>query len=613
MELPQDLLQPIPGDNPAGEDLRYEPLYDEVKLARTEEDDIPVGEWQRERKLADFGRVIALTTDALSTRTKDLQLAAWLSEALLREEGFEGFHTGLEVVRGLLVDFWDTVYPELEDGDAEFRATPLEWIAGYLDLGIKSVPLTAAGHDFLAYREAQTLGYESEDDSYEKKEARSAAIAEGKITPEEFDKAFEATPKAWYKDLVAGIDASLGSVASLDEECRERFEDLAPTFSGLVSSIQEVERIARKLLEKKLEQDPDPVEVSASTEGVSPEAGESGVQGTAPQADGSAAAAAPLASPADAAARVADAARFLRSQDPRDPVPYALLRGFRWAEVRKGGDPPDPRLLEAPPTQVRTRLKTLLLDESWSALLEAAEEVMASPFGRGWLDLQRYVVRALEGLGAGYDPVRRLVLGALGEMLRDVPSLPDATLMDDSPTANRETHVWLHAQGLFDADRAAALRAAAPARGGGEGVSQLVSQARSRARGGKAQEAVSLLLQAAEGASHPRQGFLTRAEAAALMVDHGLDAVARPLLDDMLGLIDQHGLDRWEAGETVARPLGLLYRIRKAAGEHADDLYDRIVRLDPVHALELQNADAAGGGDSGASEGDPASSGGEES
>ena len=451
MELPQELLEPIAGDNPAGADLRYEPLYDEVKFARTEDDDIPAGEWQRERKLADYGKVIELTTDALANRTKDLQLAAWLSEALLREEGFAGFHKGLEVIRGLLVEFWDDVYPEIEDGDAEFRAMPLEWIAGYLDVAIKSVPLNARGHSLLDYQDAQALGYESEDDSYDQKQARAAAIEEGKLTPEEFDQGFNATPKPWYKELLAGIEACLASISALNDEGDERFGDVAPSYSGLVSSIEEVKRVAGKLLDKKLEEDPDPPEEEEPTSTLEHD-------GTIPaegaDAAGALATGAPvaLASSADAALRVAEAARFLRSQDPQDPVPYALLRSLRWAEIRKGGDPPDPRLLEAPPTGTRTRLKTLLLDERWPELLEACEEVMATPYGRGWLDLQRYVVTAIDGLGPEYAPVRKLIIGALQVMLQDVPSLPNASLLDDSPTGNRQTSNWMEEEGVFLAD-----------------------------------------------------------------------------------------------------------------------------------------------------------------
>jgi len=80
--LRDDLLKPIPGDNPSGANLRYSPIYDKIKEARFEdEDSAPQGEWQHERKKADFLGVINMAGEALANQTKDLQLAAWLAEA----------------------------------------------------------------------------------------------------------------------------------------------------------------------------------------------------------------------------------------------------------------------------------------------------------------------------------------------------------------------------------------------------------------------------------------------------------------------------------------------------------------------------------------------------
>jgi len=48
MPLRDDLLAPIPGAKPSGENLRYAPVYDKIKEARREDDDAPQGEWQRD-------------------------------------------------------------------------------------------------------------------------------------------------------------------------------------------------------------------------------------------------------------------------------------------------------------------------------------------------------------------------------------------------------------------------------------------------------------------------------------------------------------------------------------------------------------------------------------
>src|SRR5437660_1285963 len=137
MPLREDLLVPIAGDNPSGADVRYDTkllLYDKIKEARRQDDDLAQGDWQHERKVADYSQVVKLAQEALAVRTKDLQLAAWLSEAMLHTEGFSGLRQGLRLCHGLLSSFWETLYPPIEDGDLELRTAPLEWLASSIEV-----------------------------------------------------------------------------------------------------------------------------------------------------------------------------------------------------------------------------------------------------------------------------------------------------------------------------------------------------------------------------------------------------------------------------------------------------------------------------------------------
>ncbi len=57
MPLQADLLNPIAGDNPSGEDVRYDNkllLYDKIKEARRQDDNLAQGAWEHERKAADY-------------------------------------------------------------------------------------------------------------------------------------------------------------------------------------------------------------------------------------------------------------------------------------------------------------------------------------------------------------------------------------------------------------------------------------------------------------------------------------------------------------------------------------------------------------------------------
>jgi type VI secretion system protein ImpA len=285
----EELLQPIPGANPAGDDLRYLDIYEKIKEARRQDDGLAQGAWQHERKLADYAAVAEMARLALATRSKDLQLAAWLTEALLRQNGFAGLRTGLALCAELVERFWDHLYPRLEDGDAELRAASLAWLGGKLDVAVKSVPLTREGHDWFRFKESRVVGYEASAVTPEQKKAREKALKEGKLAAEVFDKALAETPRSHYLQCRQDLDGTLATLAVLDEVCGRRFADAAPGFGNLRSALEEVRHTVNGLVEKKLGAVTETPAVKAEAAAPSPPA--------APAAATAALAIAPLAAP----------------------------------------------------------------------------------------------------------------------------------------------------------------------------------------------------------------------------------------------------------------------------------------------------------------------------
>src|SRR5262245_48008258 len=149
------LLAPIPGENPSGANLQYAGLYDEIREARRSDDNLAQGDWQHEAKTAEWPKVINLTTLALATKSKDLQICAWMSEAVVELFGFAGLRDGLRVMRGLHENFWDTVYPEADE-DLEARANALSWMDTKLAVALKKQKLTKTGTS----RDYSTLDWE---------------------------------------------------------------------------------------------------------------------------------------------------------------------------------------------------------------------------------------------------------------------------------------------------------------------------------------------------------------------------------------------------------------------------------------------------------------------
>ena len=97
---------------------------------------------------AQWVQVIELAEHALQTECKDLQLAAWLTEALVKVHGFAGLRDGVRLLRELQERFWRTIHPQLDDGGLAARAVLLEWLKSILPDEIGGIPLAGvtSGH-----------------------------------------------------------------------------------------------------------------------------------------------------------------------------------------------------------------------------------------------------------------------------------------------------------------------------------------------------------------------------------------------------------------------------------------------------------------------------------
>ncbi|MBK6487318.1 MAG: type VI secretion system protein TssA [Gemmatimonadetes bacterium] len=610
--LIEALLTPVPGDNPAGTELRYDPRYEAVKEARREDPDLPRGEHDGPRKLADWPVVLRVGRELVEKESKDLQLTGWLTEGLLNQHGLPGLASGLTALHGILDKFWEGCFPEWDEEDPELRAGPLEWVGSTLDIPIKLLPVAPNGPSFLTYQVSRTVPTEAEaEGNKDKQQAREIALKENKPTPEDVDKVIGGANKSFYKALLADLAVATAALAALEKEADKRFGRDAPSLMKVRSALDDFKRLGQSILTQKLIDDPDPI-----VEEVVDETG-------APVDDGTVLSVEPV-SAADATNRVSIAARFLRKLDPTNPGPYLMLRGLRWGELRASAATGDlePKLLEATPTAVRSRLKGLLLDGKWSDLLEQCEAVMGTPQGRGWIDLQRYALTACAQLG--YGAVAAAIRDQLRVLLAAIPQLPEMTLMDDSPTANPETQAWLAEEQLVGAASDPAP-ASVPASGEDQATRDdgvmhdaLVQEdstskhgglaagprrrvgrdpfemAKSEMAQGRVRNGIELLLAEAGREQSPRGRFLRQTQLAYIMVESGMDAVARPILERLVATIDERNLEEWESGPLVAQPLALLCRIMdrsdEGGGSDRYQLYLRVCKLDTLQAMQLQSS-----------------------
>lgn len=110
---------PISEQEPAGKDVRFEPDM-EVILAEIEKLSSPTASGA-----IDWHKIANLSCKILAEQSKDLLVASYLCLALLQMDQLEGFAKGVRVLRDLLENFWENMYPEKKR--MRGRKNAVEW------------------------------------------------------------------------------------------------------------------------------------------------------------------------------------------------------------------------------------------------------------------------------------------------------------------------------------------------------------------------------------------------------------------------------------------------------------------------------------------------------
>jgi type VI secretion system protein ImpA len=331
------LLQPISEENPAGEYLRYSGIYDQIVEARRSDDDLNLGVWKTELKVADYRQVINLAVPALTTQTKDLQLSVWLSEALIRENGFVGLRDSLKLVTGLQEKFWDTLHPEIDEGDMESRANAISWMESIaFTLAVKGARITdGEGYSFLNWEDSKrfdipenldTLG---STDQQKYRDLQTQAETERRVTGDLWRKAKAATGRRFCEETYYVIEECWTQFNELNRVIEEKFDrNQMPGLSGLKKALEDVHAQVKILLEEKRLEEPDDADSGAEAE--TADSGEGLIVGA--QA-GVAVSTGAIQSRKEALKRLSDIADFFQKTEPHSPVSYLVARAVKWGNM----------------------------------------------------------------------------------------------------------------------------------------------------------------------------------------------------------------------------------------------------------------------------------------
>ncbi len=316
------LLAPINAERPGGESLRSNGVYRSIQEARRQDDPtLPMGPWEHELKRADWNKVRDVAIQALATKSKDLQLVAWLLEAEIHERGFQAISPCLTFIDALCRRYWEHLYPPIDE-DIEYRTNVIHWINEKLLPVLRLVPLT---HTSREQRELNWADWEQARRNEQLRSSKNGNVPEEVegISTLEFTAAMAGTATEWHVSLYEQLEAALAAVGTLTSTLSERCGDSAPSLAGLSGLLEQTQMLIASALHKRGVQ-PKTTEIAPTSADDTRSAAT-----TTPTVFGDGA----IYDRASAYARLTEVAEYLMRTEPHSPTPYLLRRAIAWGNL----------------------------------------------------------------------------------------------------------------------------------------------------------------------------------------------------------------------------------------------------------------------------------------
>ena len=112
----EEMAVPLEGENPAGENLEYDPLYLEMDSLAVTVPDSYMGDSKIDGRGPDWNK-LRENCLGLWGKTRDLRIASYLAVAETAVGGLADCLAAFKLILFLLRDMWDSVYPRLDPDD----------------------------------------------------------------------------------------------------------------------------------------------------------------------------------------------------------------------------------------------------------------------------------------------------------------------------------------------------------------------------------------------------------------------------------------------------------------------------------------------------------------
>ncbi len=306
-------LNPVDGLQPSGKNLTYSVEFDAIKDFRSADDPtLEQGEWQTDLKTANWPEVVKRCSKLLQEDTKDLRLVAWLTEGWVHTKGFSGLAMGYSLFARMCMQYWDSLYPEAEEGDDEQRMGSLAWMLNQTAQWVAAVPVVAG----------QGGTYNLTDFAAAQMRSGGRRLGEAQVlTLEQFEEARLTTPIDFHRELWEGIGAAMKALEELRTSIDKVAGDQAPSFAAAADALSGaftmIDRIAKQA----------GVEVTAETDLAPQQQAPEGAESV-PRARS--AGVGEITSRQEALVMLRKIADYFREAEPHSPAAYLADQAAKW-------------------------------------------------------------------------------------------------------------------------------------------------------------------------------------------------------------------------------------------------------------------------------------------
>lgn len=342
----ETLVAPISEDLPQGSDIRedrsptsdFYTIKDARNAARAAERSAVFGDDDSVDTIGPWETVASVAGRVLSSTSKDLEVAAWYLESLIRLKGLSGLRDGLVIIERLVTDFWDGLYPLPDEDGIETRVAPLTGLngdggEGTLLAPLRNLEITNYGDkgafSYWQYLQARDADRIDDDD---KKAERLATLG---YSLEDFKDTINDTDLTACQNFVSTLEECVASYKNISSELRTKCGGEAPPSTKISELLDEILRTTRFAYKERL----DAAEAAAAEAEAVAEVEAEAVEGVTETAQGArvvhlvSGTQGPITNREEALKRLEEVAKYFRQYEPHTPIAPGLERLISWGRM----------------------------------------------------------------------------------------------------------------------------------------------------------------------------------------------------------------------------------------------------------------------------------------